>query len=154
MIDKPDRFNKTKCAVDLMKKGYMCAESIVMTFAGEFGLEPEIAARISSGFALGMAQGKTCGAVTGAVMVIGLKYGSGLVRNEYSKDLCFQIVQEFSHRFHDRRKTVECDEILLMNDIDPKSPSEMKKLREKELCYIIVKDAVEILEELFNDEKA
>ncbi len=143
---------KADCAVDLIMKGYMCSESMVMAFADEFGLEPEVAARISGGFAGGMAQGKTCGAVTGAIMVVGLKYGAGLDRDQYSKDMCFHMVQEFFHRFIVRRKTVECEEILLMNNINPKDSAEMSNLRDKKLCDKIVKDAAEILEEIFRDE--
>jgi C_GCAxxG_C_C family probable redox protein len=144
--------SKTKKAVDYAERGYMCSESIVMAFADELGLEPDIAAKISGGFAGGMAQGKTCGAVTGAIMVIGLKYGAGLVRDQYSKDMCFQITQEFSHCFLSRRKSLECAEILIMNNINPKDPEEMKNLREKRLCNKIIKDATEILENLFKEE--
>lgn len=144
--------NKVKKAVDYAERGYMCSESIVMAFVEEFGLKPDIAARISSGFAGGMAQGKTCGAVTGAIMVIGLKYGAGLIRDQYSKDMCFQITQEFSQCFLSRRKSLECTEILLMNNINPKDPEEMKNLREKRLCDKIIKDAAEILEDLFKEE--
>lgn len=145
---------KVKNAVDLMLEGYMCSESIVMAFANDFGLEPEIAARISGGFAGGMAQGKTCGAVTGAIMVIGLKYGAGLIGDQYSKDMCFQITQEFSHRFMARRKSLECSEILLMNNINPKDPEEMRNLREEKICDKIVKDSAEILDDLFWEEKS
>lgn len=156
-IKEPDpvnsvRSNKAKYAVDLMMRGYMCSESILMAFANEFAIDPETASRIAGGFAGGMAQGKTCGAVTGAIMIIGLQYGAGLVRDQYSRDMCFQTTQEFSHRFIERRKTVECDEILLKNRINPKDPEDMKNLREKGLCDKIVKDAVEILEELLNEE--
>ena len=82
-----------------------------------------------------MAQGKTCGVVTGAVIIIGLKYGAGLIRNQYAKDRCSFVTQEFSHRFKSRIKSLECSEILLMNHINFKNPEEMKKLREKNLYY-------------------
>lgn len=146
-------FLKAKYAVELMMAGYMCSESIVMAFANEFGLEPQLASKITAGFAGGMAQGRTCGAVTGAIMVIGLKYGAGLCRDQYSKEMCFQVTQEFSHRFVARRKTLECSEILMMNNIDPEDPEEMKHLREKCLCDKIVKDSAEILEALFQEER-
>lgn len=139
-------------AVDRLMKGYMCSGAIVITFASEFGLKPEIAARISFGFAGGMAMGKTCGAVTGAIMVIGLKYGAVLQSDQYSKDLCSQMIQEFSHRFIARRKSLECSEILLMNNINPKDPEEMKSLRGKNICAKVVQDSAEILEELLGAE--
>ncbi len=148
----PMKSKKAGEAVDLMLKGYMCSESILMAFAREFGLDLEIAAKITGGLAGGMAQGKTCGAVTGAIMVIGLKYGAGLIRDPYSKDRCFQMTQEFSHRFKTRRKSLECRDILSMHNINQKDPEEMKNLREKKICDKIVADSAEILEELFLEE--
>lgn len=145
-------FNKSDLAVDYLQRGYMCSESIVLAFADDFKFCRETAAKISGGFGGGMAQGKICGAVTGAVMVIGLKYGAGFKRCQYSKELCFFVTQEFSHRFISRRKTLECNEILLMNNVDFKNPDEMIKLREKKICINVVKDAVEILEELLSEE--
>ena len=142
--------NRVKKAVNYGERGYMCSEAVVMAYAEEFGLESDIAARISGGFAGGMAQGKTCGAVTGAIIVIGLKYGAGLIRDQYSRDMCFQITEKFSHCFMARRKSLECNEILLMNNINSKDPEEMKNLREKGLCDKIIKDAAEILEDLFS----
>ncbi len=144
--------NKVDEAVDLMLRGYMCSESIVMAFAGEFGLSLELAAKITGGLAGGMAQGKTCGAVTGAIMVIGLKYSAGLTRDPYSKEMCFQMTQEFSHRFKERRKSLECGDILLMHNINQKDPEAMKNLREKKICDKIVADSAEILEDLFSEE--
>lgn len=144
--------NKVKSAVDYLNKGHMCSSSILMAFTEQLEIKPETAAKISFGFAGGMAQGKTCGAVTGAIMVIGLKYGTEMLQNQYSKDICSQLVQEFSHRFISRRKTLECSEILLMNNINPKDPQQMQHLREKKLCDKIVKDAAQILEDLIQEE--
>ena len=64
-----------EASVDLMVQGFSCAEAIVMAFADECGLESGLASRIAAGFgfAAGPAQEKTCGAVIGAMIVIGLK---------------------------------------------------------------------------------
>lgn len=64
-------------AVSNLACGYSCSEAVVAAYAPLFGMARETAARISAGFGGGMAQGKTCGAVTGAYMVISLKYGAG-----------------------------------------------------------------------------
>lgn len=88
--DIPSCSSSAEYAVHLGKQGYTCSESVVMAFADRIGLAPETAARIACGFAGGMAQGKTCGAVTGAIMVIGMKYGAGPGRAAYARDLCFQ----------------------------------------------------------------
>ena len=152
MFNCRDNFSTAEYATELMRKGYMCSGSVVMAYARAFGFEKELAARISSGFAGGMAQGKTCGAVTGAVMVIGLKYGAGMVRDQYAKDLCFQMTQEFFHRFESRRRTTECQQIHRLNHINPTDPELSRKLRKSGICYGVVQDAVGIIEELFHDE--
>ena len=137
--------------LDYADGGYMCSESIVMAFTEGLGLDQDMVARLAGGFAGGMAQGRICGAVTGAVMVLGLKFGAGRIRDQYAKDLCFQAVQEFSHRFIMRRQTLECREILSMNRIDMDDPEQMRTLREKGVCEKVIHDAAEILEEILQE---
>ena len=136
--------------VDLFLQGYSCSESILMPFAEQFGIESDIAARISSGF--GFAPGrnteKTCGVVTGAIMVIGLTYGAGLNKNLYAKDLCTLVVQEFISRFSARRKSVACKKIHATYNAAEK----IRHLTGKHaFCAMVTRDAAEILEELLNE---
>ncbi len=132
--------------------GHSCSQSMVMGYADQFNLSQDTAARLASGFAGGLAQGKTCGAVTGAIMVVGLKYGPKSLKDAYGKDHCYQVTQEFCHRFKILRKTIECFDILKMNKIDPGNPDTMKNLRGTGLCAHIVTDAQEILDELLMKE--
>lgn len=148
LIKKDRSENRIEQALDYMKNGYMCSESIIMAYADRFGLDKETAVKISGGFAGGMALGKTCGAVCGAVMVIGLSYGAGLIRDQYARDLCFQMTQELFERLECRREITQCHKILGMNRIDAKDPEAKKRIREKGLCLDIVKDTAQILEEL------
>ena len=54
-------------------QGYNCSQSVAMAFADLMGMEEATAARISSGFGGGMGHTKnTCGAITGALMVLGM----------------------------------------------------------------------------------
>ncbi len=58
------------------KEGFSCSQAVVSSFAGDLGLGNDTAYKIPCGFGAGIARtGNTCGAVAGAVMVIGLKYG-------------------------------------------------------------------------------
>ena len=143
---------KAAYAEELMKRGYMCSAAVVAAFGRELGLDPALAARISSGLAAGMAQQKTCGAVTGAVLVIGLKYGTGLFFDDFSRDLCAQMVQEFFHRFTIRRESAGCIRIHKTYLDDPESPDRLGSRREKlAFCTKIVRDATEILEALLEE---
>lgn len=148
-----NHIKRIQLAEHFLMKGFTCSEAVVMAFADTVGLRRDMASKISCAFAGGMAQGKTCGAVSGAVMVIGLTYGSGLVRDGYAKDHCFQLTQEFSARFRRIRHTLECHDILKMNHIDPHNPDDIKRLRERTLCADIVRDSVRVLLGIIKEEE-
>lgn len=136
---------------ELFNNGYMCSESIVAAFSSLNGAQAETAIRMSTGFAGGMVHGKTCGAISGAIMVISLKLGPGITRDQYSKELCIQAIQELFHRFKQRRKTVECRELLLINNVNYDNPDEIINSKEKGICVSIVRDVAELLEEILTE---
>ncbi len=142
---------KPHSAVDYLMAGHSCSQSMIMAYCHQFDIPETTAARLATGFAGGLAQGNTCGAVTGAIMVAGLKFGSGLAWDRYANDHCAQVTQEFCHRFKYRQKTIECREILVKNQIDPGDPEQIQNLRESGLCSQIVSDAQEILDELLEE---
>ncbi|MFZ5631777.1 MAG: C-GCAxxG-C-C family protein [Bacillota bacterium] len=64
-------------AVSSFQEGALCSQALFSTCAVKLGLDRETAMKIATPFGGGMARlGETCGAVTGALMVIGLKYGN------------------------------------------------------------------------------
>lgn len=139
--------------VDLFMQGYSCSECIVLAFADRFGLDPDTAARISSGFGFmaGKNREKTCGVVTGAIMVIGLRFGAGLERNAYATDLCALVTQEFITRFAERRGSMNCYKIHATY----KDSDRIRELVGKYAsCAKVTRDAAEILEEILNGEFA
>jgi C_GCAxxG_C_C family probable redox protein len=65
-------------AAAYFNEGFSCSQAVVSSFSEDLGFDKETARKISCGFGAGMARtGNICGAVTGAMMVIGLKYGRG-----------------------------------------------------------------------------
>ncbi len=93
--------------------------------------------------------GETCGAVTGAFMVIGLKHGAVKANDRQAKDKTYGLVKEFVKRFKARNKTVICRELL---GCDLGTPEGLKTAQDKglitNLCPRLVKDAGEILQEI------
>jgi hypothetical protein len=68
--------DKISHALSVFDSGFNCSQSVLTAFCNEFGLQDEPGFRIACAFGGGMGRmAKTCGAVTGAFMVIGLKYG-------------------------------------------------------------------------------
>ena len=68
---------KAEEAVILLQQGFGCAQVVFSVFAPDFGIDRDTALRISEGFSAGMSStDNICGALSGAIMVIGLRYGS------------------------------------------------------------------------------
>jgi C_GCAxxG_C_C family probable redox protein len=129
-------------AVNSFKNGLNCSQALLSAFSGELGLDKKTAKKIASGFGGGMGcTGETCGAVTGAVMVIGLRHGDSGKAAAFTKELL--------ERFRDRNGTVLCRSLL---DCDISTDEGMAKARKENLftarCPKFVEDAAGIVEEL------
>jgi C_GCAxxG_C_C family probable redox protein len=89
--------SKADDAVAKIKSKFNCAQAILSTYAPKYGLDADTALKIATGFGGGMARfGRTCGAVSGAYMTIGLKYGMGSEDNTELKENTYEIIREFS----------------------------------------------------------
>ncbi|MCL2461152.1 MAG: C-GCAxxG-C-C family protein [Defluviitaleaceae bacterium] len=135
-------------AVDMFDSGFNCAQAVVSAYCEELGVDMEAALRLACGFGAGMGrlQG-TCGAVSGAYMIIGLKYGNSAVsaaEDKEAKEKTYAMVREFAGRFEERNKTAVCRELLGIGLIsgDGRQAAE----RVNAVCPKMVRDAVEILE--------
>jgi C_GCAxxG_C_C family probable redox protein len=127
-----------------------CAQSVLCPFAEDLGLELGLAKRIAVGFGGGMGKlAGTCGAVTGAFMVLGLRYGSNAADQKASKDLVYGLVRDFAARFTAKNGSVTCRELL---GCDIGTPDGMKEAQEKNLfatrCTQLIGDSVEIVEKM------
>jgi C_GCAxxG_C_C family probable redox protein len=137
-------------AVSLFKQGFNCAQAILATYGKEFNLERDTALKLASGFGGGMgAMGQTCGAVTGAFMIIGLKYGATSCSDEEVKINTYKLIRKFAERFKSRNGTNICKELL---GCDISTEEGFRTAKEKDLfstiCPKLVQDAAEILEEI------
>ena len=135
-------------AVNAYRQGYNCAMAVFSAYAPEFGVEPEMAARIGSPFGAGIAKtGEICGAVSGALMVIGLTQRLEEVRDPASREKVYALTRRFTEEFTARNGSVNCTELIGCDLSDPK---EFAGAREKNLfattCLKMVKDAGEILD--------
>ena len=64
--------NNIQNAVDKFQAGFNCSQAILEAYGPDCGLSPIDCLKVSSGFGGGMRRGEVCGAVTGALMVLGL----------------------------------------------------------------------------------
>jgi len=135
--------NRIEKAVETFKSGFNCSQSIISVYGPELGLDKELALLVSSGFGGGLGRtGEVCGAVTGAIMALGLKYGYTVFSNE-AKEKVYSIVREFIARFKEKDSSILCRE-LLGADINTPEGRERAHI----ICPNLVKDSAEILEEI------
>src|SRR5271157_728171 len=93
----PDR---GQMAVDKFAEGYNCAQSMVFAFCDECGLSQDAALKVSCGFGAGMGRKQeVCGAVTGGVMVLGLRHGRGTQEGRSVTEDLYQTTREFMDAF-------------------------------------------------------
>ena len=137
-------------ALTRFEQGFSCSQAVFSAYAAQLGLDCETALKISGGFGGGMGRmAQTCGAVTGAFMVIGLKYGTIDAEDKETKEKVYALVREFADRFKFRNDTLNCKDLL---GCDVSTSGGMQVAREQKLfktiCPKLVKDAAEIVEEI------
>ena len=134
----------------LFRDGWSCSQAVCGAFAEELGTDQKIAFRLSCALGGGMGHtGNTCGAVTGALMVIGMKYGRTSLEDLAAKDKTYELVQQFMKEFRHRNHSVNCTELI---GHDLSNPNELEAARARKLfhakCSKFVCDAGDILETL------
>ena len=113
-------------------------------------MERTTALKVARAFGGGMGRlGETCGTVTGALMVIGLKYGRTEAGDEEAKERTYGLAKEFVHRFQCRNGSVVYRELL---GCDISVPEERLRAQERGLfatrCPKFVQDAAEMVGQL------
>lgn len=144
---------KSEEAVNIFNEGSNCSQAVISVYAEESGLCPEIALKVAQGFGGGMGRmAQTCGAVAGAFMVLGLKYGNDDIHDKQAKERVYGLVREFSRRFESRNSSIICRE-LLGCDISTPEGAMTAKVNGlfTSVCPEMVREAVEILDEMLNE---
>ncbi len=142
--------NRKERALGLFKEGFSCSQAVAAVFAEEHGLPIETALRIAQGFGGGMARlGETCGAVTGAIMIIGLKHGRTRPEDAAAKERTYALVGELFRRFRSRHGALPCRDLLGcdMGTVEGRKIADDGKLHET-LCPLLIASAVDILEDI------
>lgn len=140
--------DRSETAVAKLLEGYNCAQSVLVAFCDEFGFDRDMALKLSCGFGAGMGcKQEVCGAVSGAIIVIGLKYGRGEAQGREATERTYAKTRELMERFCQKHGTCLCRELLV--DCDLSTPEGLKQFEERKLrserCAPLVRDAVGIL---------
>lgn len=133
--------------IDLFVSGIDCGQVVAAHFADKLGISKAEMYRMTAAFGGGFGAGESCGAVAGAMVVIGLKYGHASADEGEKKELMNAKRAEFLTQWSRRRPSCACRD-LLGHDIS--QPGEFEKVLEEgtmlDLCPELVLDAIDILE--------
>jgi len=144
--------SKVEKSANYFKTGFNCSQAVFTAFASDFGLSEEMALKIATQFGGGARKGEMCGAVSGALMVLGLKYGHYHYNAPDEKGNAYKMAEEFMNRFTEKNGTVVCRELL---GYDVSKPEDMVKIKEMDLfhstCPKMIKCATEIVEEMLGE---
>lgn len=104
----------------LFREGFSCSQAVLMAFAPGLGMHETQAALVASAFGGGMARhGWTCGALTGAMMALGLHAGYASAQDTTTKDELYAKVQQLVARFEERHGATACRQLVGANMLDP-----------------------------------
>ena len=141
--------NYSEKAVEYFKSGYNCAQSVFLAFSEDFGLNKEIALKLSSSFGGGMGRlREVCGAVSSMFAIAGLKQGYISNNDDDTKTKHYEFIQILAEKFKSQTGSIICRELLNLEE-GPDSPIPAKRTPEyynERPCEYFVKLASEIIE--------
>ena len=133
---------RVKAAAELYTGGLYCSQAVLGAFCEKYGMDINLAIRVSFGLNSGVRCADVCGAVSGAVLVIGLKHGDDRV-------VCNQKTEEYIKSFREQNGSIICRDLLGCDISTP--DGKIKAVAEnlfKTRCVDMVESAAQILYDL------
>jgi C_GCAxxG_C_C family probable redox protein len=129
---------------------FNCAQSVLAACAPQEGLSKEQCLAVAGAFGGGMGRmGEVCGAVTGALMVLGVRCGQEMVANPATaKGPLYARANAFTNAFKERNGSLLCRELT---GCDMRTPEGQEQFKSRDLhhklCGGLLKCAAELLAE-------
>jgi C_GCAxxG_C_C family probable redox protein len=125
---------KSEIAVEKFLSGYNCAQSVLYAYGPDLGLDAETALRVATGLGGGLGRrGEICGAVTGGILALGLKYGRGGQQDRPVTEEAYQKTREFMAAFERVHGSCTCR--TLLNGCDIGTAEGQRYFRENDLFH-------------------
>jgi C_GCAxxG_C_C family probable redox protein len=143
--------NLAEEAVSFFKQGFVCSESVLMVMQDYLGLEQN--PKLATGFGAGIGRkGSLCGAVSGAILAINLKYGRQKAEDKESIKQTYIRALEFYKRFEEKMGSAVCYDII---KCDLTTEEGQKKFKENNLlegkCFKCVETSIDILLDILEE---
>ena len=142
-------------AVACHHEGFSCSQSVFTSLCEEFGMDRVSALKVAGGFGSGIGHStETCGAITGAVMLIGLKHGKFVPGDtERSDEKCYEVAQEFMKKFINEFGCFKCRDLL---GADTNTEEGRQYVEDNDLyevkCNVFIRRGAEIISEMLKED--
>jgi len=145
--------DKKEMAKKLFQQGFSCSQAVFTPYAEEYGIQREKCLKMTQVLGGGISyMGLTCGAVTGALLMISLRFGRSRADDKAAKDLTYALAQKFCQRFTELHGSINCTDLV---GCSLKTAHGLALAREKDLfqkyCAGFVEDACRLLEETIEE---
>lgn len=144
--------NHVEKALEYYNNNFNCSQGVFTAFATEMGMDEKTALKVATNFGGGERKGELCGAVAGALMVLGLRCGHCESNDAESKAKAYAVSEEVMNRFIEKNGSVVCRELL---GYDLTKTEDMLVIQEQNLfrtlCPKMVESAASILDEMISE---
>jgi C_GCAxxG_C_C family probable redox protein len=142
---------RTEVATNRFLRGYNCAQAVLYAFRDEAGLGEDLALKIPTGLGAGMGRKQeVCGAVTGGILVLGLRHGRGSTDDPSATEQTYLKTRELMDRFAAKHRSCLCRQLLQDYDLATEEGRRRAKADDmlNKVCRPCVQTVVEILEQM------
>ena len=146
--------SKAEIALRKFEEGYHCAQSVAYAFADEMNIDKNVLMTISTGFGAGFGRKQeVCGAVSGAVIILGAKFGRKDNEPTDKMEKTYSEVQKFINEFTNEKGSIKCLELLSGCNLQTEEGQKLFKDKnlKREVCNACVELACKILHRQLNN---
>lgn len=130
---------KEKKALQYFNEGYNCSQAVLAAYCEDYGLDLVTASKLAVAFGSGLGrQGKVCGCLTGALMVLGLRHGENSTADQNVKSNNYDRTKELCKRFEEVNSAMDCKDIIRNYTNTP--------AEQKARCSKVLANTVQLLE--------
>ena len=143
---------RMKKAWEFQNMNFNCAQSVLAAFSDLTGLDDETAKKVAGGLGAGFGSSKAeaCGALSGAVLVLGFVMPHVTPTCQDEKDRVYAVAREFRSRFLARFGETGCG-ALLNREHSEADWQWAQELKSRRICIVFVVEAVHMLEEYLKE---
>jgi len=128
-------------AAKCFESDFNCAESVLMSLAESIGVKSELIPKIATPFGGGIGRrGSVCGALTGGIIAIGLKFGRSEAKDTKRREESYKKALELFKRFEKKFGSALCYDLIRLDLTTPEGRERIKAVR-LEKCISFVRSA-------------